>query len=120
MSHTLLGSPRLDASTRLASQPSLTTLTDKMAELRYLILITARWEGSDSVGRAKRTVMRNDLVRLRKEYANRIDEIAMNYGVQQAMDAQRDVERRVQLPAHVAPSSRPECSWDEAENDPHI
>jgi len=81
--------------------------TEKLASLRYLIILTAHWESSDSLDAERRDRFRADLVRLHREYFNKIDEIAMNCGVQQAMDAQKMVERTVKVPHCASPSVEP-------------
>ena len=43
---------------------------------------------------------------LRKHYGDKIDEIAMTFGVQQAMETQDEVERTVVVPRDVKPISR--------------
>lgn len=106
MSQALLDAPAREASALIPARPNLAVLTEKMAELRFQILLTARWERSDHLGRDERQIMRSDLVRMRKQYSDKIDEIAMNFSVQHAMEAQQDVEQRVVVPAHIAPRSR--------------
>ena len=113
MSHTLLGAPEHDAFTQVGSSHSLAVLTEKLADLRFLIILTARWEGSENVEREERKLMRSDLVRLRKQYSDTLDEIAMNSGVQQAMEAQQDVERRVHIPAEIRPPANPDLADDD-------
>ena len=85
------------------SQRNLAAFTEKLASLRYLIILTARWEASDSIGHERRKLMMRDLVRLRREYSVLIDEIAMSFGIQAAMDAKEDVERRVVVPKGIKP-----------------
>ena len=82
---------------------SLSALTEKLASLRYLIVLTARWAISDSIGEDRRKVMNRDLVRLRREYSFVIDDIAMSIGIQQAMDAKECVENTVYVPKGIKP-----------------
>lgn len=125
MSQALLDAPAHHAFTPIASARNLAVLTEKLADLRFLIILTARWERSENVDREERILMRSDLVRLRKQYADMIDEIAMSFGVQQAMDAQHDVERRVQIPAEIKPPAFSDLAdgndqQDLLEDDPQI
>ncbi len=80
---------------------------EKLAELRYLIILTSRWESADNVDAERRARFRADLVRLHREYFAEVDEIAMRYGVQQAMDAQMMVERTVTVPDNIGPAIEP-------------
>lgn len=107
MSHALLDATAHEAFTQPAPLHNLAVLTEKLAELRFLIILTARWESSENLDRGARQIMRSDLVRLRKQYSDKIDEIAMNFGVQQAMEALWDVEHRVHVPASIPPP--PSC-----------
>lgn len=86
----------------------LATGTEELAELRYLIILLARWESADSVDEERRARFRSDLTSLHRQYFAKIDEIAMNCGVQQAMDAQRMVERTVTVPRNASPSIEPQ------------
>ena len=106
MSQALLDAPARNVSVFPDPRHNLAALTENMAELRFQILLTARWERSHQLGGDERKVLRGDLARLNKQYSDKIDEIAMRFGVQQAMKAQKEVEHRVQLPAHIAPSPR--------------
>ena len=103
MSPAILDAPVDHLGPRNIPANNLAVCTEKLADLRFLIILTARWESSDNVDRAQRDLMHCDLVRLRRQYGDQIDEIAMSFGVQQAMDAKEDVERRVQVPAGVQP-----------------
>lgn len=77
--------------------------TEKLAALRFFILITARRRALESADREASEQMRSDLEWLRAQYHDMIDEIAMRHGVQQAMDAQREVERGVSVPRDWPP-----------------
>lgn len=77
---------------------TLATATEALARLRFSILLTARWEAEETGDAERRGELRDELARIRAQYFERIDDIAMTYGVQQAMDAQQDVERSVTLP----------------------
>lgn len=103
MSPTILEASATVSSTFGATQRNLMALTEKLASLRYLIILTARWEGADSVDLDHRKAMNRDLVRLRREYSLLIDDIAMNFGIPQAMDAKEVVERNVVVPKGIKP-----------------
>lgn len=75
--------------------------TDELAGLRFSIILTARWEGSDSETPDRRAELRADLALLRKHYGDKIDEIAMTFGVEQAMNAKEEVERTVVVPREM-------------------
>lgn len=77
---------------------NLATATEKLAALRFFILLTARREGLESADPEASEHMHNDLVWLRAQYFDMIDDIAMRYGVQQAMDAKQAVEHEVSVP----------------------
>ena len=85
---------------------NLSSLTEKLASLRYLIILTARWAASDSIGEERRKGMNCDLARLRREYSFLIDDIAMSIGIQQAMDAKVRVENSVSVPKGIKPPER--------------
>lgn len=75
----------------------LATVREELASLRFSIIVTARWEWSASEDHdvERRDDLRADLQLLRRNYSEKIDEIAMTFGVDCAMKAQTDVERTV-------------------------
>jgi hypothetical protein len=79
----------------------LASWSEELAELRYSIILTAKWEAAASEDVERREVLRDELVDLRSQYFEKIDEIAMTFGVQSAMDAKEEVERRVNVPSGV-------------------
>jgi hypothetical protein len=79
--------------------------TDELATLRFSIILTARWESSECESPERRAELRADLVLLRKHYEDKVDEIAMTWGVEQAMKAKAEVERTVSVPREVKPLS---------------
>ncbi|MGB7266059.1 MAG: hypothetical protein WBC92_11140 [Terracidiphilus sp.] len=81
--------------------------TEELAVLRFSIILTARWEASESEGPQRRAQLREELVLLRKHYGDKIDEIAMTYGVAQAMKAKKEVERTVVLPREIKVTGMP-------------
>ena len=78
--------------------------TDELSALRFSIILTARWADSDSESPDRRAELRADLAQLRKHYGDKIDEIAMTFGVDKAMKAKEDVERTVVVPHDVVTS----------------
>lgn len=103
MSAAILDAPAIEVVAEQSITENLATSTEKLAALRYLIVLTARWESSDNVEPERRERMRRDLARMRTQYFEKIDEIAMRHGVQQAMDAKEDVERKVTVPRSARP-----------------
>jgi hypothetical protein len=75
--------------------------TEELAALRFSIILTARWEASDSETPDRRAELRADLALLRKHYGDKIDEIAMTFGVEQAMKAKEEVEQTVVVPREM-------------------
>lgn len=102
MSTAILEAPQIETIPRGVPQDPLEASIDRLGALRFLVILTARWEGSDSIGRERRLKLRRDLARLRQQYADKIDDIAMNFSVQQAMDAKQFVEQTVMVPRGVA------------------
>ena len=84
--------------------------TEELGILRFSIILTARWADSDSESPEHRAELRADLALLRKHYSDKIDEIAMTFGVKQAMKAKEEVERTVVVPGNIA-------SWETADED---
>jgi hypothetical protein len=84
-------------------QVSLSDAVEQLAGLRFSIVLSARWESSGTLSGPDRTELRDELRQLRSRYSDKIDEIAMNYGVQAAMDAKEGVEREVKIPKNMAP-----------------
>jgi hypothetical protein len=82
---------------------NLIALAEKLASVRYLTILTSRWAASDSIGHERRKLMNRDLVLLRREYSTLIDDIAMNFGITAAMEAQENVERTVVVPKGIRP-----------------
>jgi hypothetical protein len=86
----------------------LTYQTEELAALRFSIILTARWEASGDEEPARRIELRNELMMLRKYYGDKIDDIAMTFGVTQAMKVKDEVEHSVTLPSEVKVSGMPE------------
>ena len=87
-----------------SQRSSLTVWVDKLADLRFSIILTARFASSPEQDPERREQLRARLVRLRRQYLDKIDEIAMQFGVQEAMDAKADIEGRVVLPREIGMS----------------
>jgi hypothetical protein len=88
---------------RLKRESNLAAFLQELAGLRFSIVLLARWEASDSVDQENRAELRHELKHLRALYLETIDELAMNFGVQQAMDAKKEVERTVEVPRDMMP-----------------
>jgi hypothetical protein len=84
-------------------QAGLSDAVDQLASLRFAIVLSARWENSGIFSGQARTELRDELRQLRSKYSDKIDEIAMSYGVQAAIEAQEGVEREVKVPKNMAP-----------------
>lgn len=71
---------------------------EELAGLRFSILLTAKWEASDTVTDERRAELRTELSNLRSLYLDQIDKFAMAFGVQSAIEAKEEIERSVELP----------------------
>jgi hypothetical protein len=71
---------------------------EELASLRFSIVITARWESDRDEDPQRRAELRLELENLRQCYFDKIDRIAMAFGVAEAMHAKEEVERKVTLP----------------------
>ncbi len=90
-------------------QVSLSDSVEQLAGLRLSIAIAARWESPGILDGHTRAELQDDLRRLRSRYLGMIDEIAMNYGVQAAIEAKEGVEREVKVPKNMAPPRHSEA-----------
>ena len=88
----------------------LTYETEELAAVRFSIILTARWVASDVETPERRAELREELELLRKHYGDKIDEIAMTFGVQQAIETRDEVERTVIVPVEVKPIAKPKRS----------
>jgi hypothetical protein len=77
--------------------------TEELAALRFSVILTARWEASEDENPQERAELRADLSLLRRHYGDKIDEIAMTFGVEEAMKAKDQVERTVVVPRDMKP-----------------
>lgn len=89
--------------------------TEELAALRFSIILTARWAASEDEVPERRAELRDELALLRRHYGDKIDEIAMTFGVHQAVEAQSEVERTVVVPCDVKPISAPRRSIERQE-----
>ena len=85
----------------------LATKTGELAGLRFSILLTAKWETAEMLGADRRAELRAQLSNLRSRYFDKMDEIAMAFGVQKAIEAKEKVENEVELPDDMIPSVMP-------------
>jgi hypothetical protein len=88
---------------RLKRETNLSAMTQELAGLRFSIILLARWEAARSVDETTLADLREELAQLRLQYFKTIDELAMAFGVQQAMETRQSVERSVIVPKNLAP-----------------
>jgi hypothetical protein len=82
-------------------QKSLPAKSEELSGLWLAILLTARWEAQETDSQERREDLQAELDQLRLQYYGVIDEIAMNFGVPQAMAMLQAVERNVRLPQEI-------------------
>lgn len=78
-------------------EATLASAMEELVRLRFSTLLTARWAEAENEEPDRRGELRVELAELRRLYFDEIDEIAMRFGVQQAMNAKEEVERNVVL-----------------------
>jgi hypothetical protein len=71
---------------------------EELARLRLSIVLTAKWEADRDEEEERRKELRGELENLRHWYFEKIDHIAMPFGVAEAMKAKEQVEGGVTLP----------------------
>ena len=106
--HAPLESSLLGPASRYIKETSEAMLeyeTEELAALRFSIILTARWEASEDETPEQRAELRADLSLLRRHYGDKIDEIAMTFGVTEALKAKDYVERTVVVPRNMKPLS---------------
>jgi len=81
-------------------QKLLAAEVEELAGLRFSIVITAKWEASRDEDPQRRAELRAELEDLRTRYFEKIDRIAMAFGVAIAIQVKEEVEHRVTLPLH--------------------
>jgi hypothetical protein len=96
---------------RLKRETNLAAMTEELAGLRFSIILLARWEAAHCMDEANLDELRDELALLRSRYHKKVDELAMTFGVQQAMDTKQTVERSVAVPRNMMPPLR----WQEPE-----
>jgi hypothetical protein len=90
---------------RLKRETNLAAMTQELAGLRFSIILLARWEASRSVDASGLADLRRELNELRALYFDKIDTLAMSFGVQQAMETKASVERSVVVPRGMTPTN---------------
>lgn len=90
----------------------LAAAREELASLRFATILTARWEAAAQKDVVRRNEMRADLKTLRRNYSEKIDEIAMRFGIQDAMDTQKEVERSVFVPKFQDAAALPDEDID--------
>jgi hypothetical protein len=75
---------------------------DELAGMRFSIILTAKWQGSDEITAERRYELQTELSILRSLYLNELDEIAMTFGVEKAIAAKEEIERTVTVPDDMA------------------
>ena len=83
--------------------------TEQLAHLRFTIILVARWVSSRSVTPQRRKELRTERARLRGLYLGMVDELAMAYGVHQALMTRNYVERTICVPTGMLPPAN--LSW---------
>ena len=66
-------------------------------------MLTARWDGCHDQDPEQRAELRTDLSLLRRYYGEKLDDIAITFGVDEAIKAKDDVERTVVVPHDMKP-----------------
>ena len=79
-------------------QNLLAEAVEDLANLRFSIILTGRWESSASEDLERRIELRHELAELRRKYSLKIDHIAMSFGIHNAMIAKEEVERNAFVP----------------------
>jgi hypothetical protein len=91
--------------------------SEELAALRFSIILTARWAASDDEVPGRRAELRGELKLLRNHYGDKIDDIAMTFGVQQAMQTADEVERSVVVPLELKPIPMRICGTNYGDED---
>jgi hypothetical protein len=91
---------------RLRRESNLAAMTQELSGLRFSIILLARWEAARTMDARNMVELRRELKQMRTLYSDKIDTMAMTFGVQQAMDTKADVERSVVVPKNMAPLLR--------------
>jgi hypothetical protein len=99
---------------REKQETNLASFVDDLAVLHFSIVLTAKWEASDSEDEDRRAELREELAQLRHLYDEKLDHIAMTFGVDRAMKAKEEVEgvyriARSRKPAAASANAGPIC-----------
>jgi hypothetical protein len=86
---------------REKEQKLLSARSEDLSGLWLAILLTARWEAQETESDERREDLQAELDQLRLQYYGVIDEIAMTFGISQAMAMLESVERNVRLPKEI-------------------
>ena len=81
-----------------AKEAKLAASIDELARLRISAVLTARFATSPNQPPERQEELRERLAELRRQYFDKIDQIAMTLGVETAMKAKEEVERTVSVP----------------------
>lgn len=90
-----------------AQEESLAASTEELAGLRFSLLLTVKWEASGIESPDRREELRSEISELRNHYFDKLDEIAMNFGISAAVKAKEHVERAVTLPSGMKLPAEP-------------
>jgi hypothetical protein len=90
---------------RLKRETNLAAITQELSGLRFSIILLARWEAARTLTAANMAELRRELKEMRRLYNEKIDAMAMTFGVQQAMETQATVERSIMVPRSMDPPS---------------
>jgi hypothetical protein len=85
----------------------LAAKTGELAGLRLSVLLTAKWELEEGPGTDTRAQLHSELNNFRNLYFDKIDEIAMTFGIQEAIEAKQNVERSIELPVERGTGAEP-------------
>jgi molecular chaperone DnaK (HSP70) len=88
-------------------ETSLAATINDLAVLRFSIVVTAKWEVAESEDTERRTELRTELSNLRHLYFEKLDQIAMTFGVEQAMKAKEEVEGNFKTSREIKPAMTP-------------
>jgi hypothetical protein len=89
---------------------------EELAALRFSIVLTAKWESDREEEPHCREELRVELANLRTCYYDKIDRIAMSFGVSIAMKVKDEVEQRVTLPLRAGFADLPGGESNSASN----
>jgi hypothetical protein len=88
---------------RLRREASLAAFRQELSGIRFSIILLARWESSPDLDSCNRAELREELVHLRALYLETVDDLAMAFGVQRALETREAVERSVEVPLGMMP-----------------